>query len=97
MASEETKVAPANPFKLDRDALADFNVDQMREQNKEKLEKYGGVQAVAAALKVDLSSGITGDDAGLRVDEFGALLLALNLPDNQVGGGGSGVSFGHSH
>lgn len=70
MASEETKVAPANPFKLDRDALADFNVDQMREQNKEKLEKYGGVQAVAAALEVDLSSGITGDDAGLRAEVY---------------------------
>lgn len=84
MASEETKVAPANPFKLDRDALADFNVDQMREQNKEKLEKYGGVQAVAAALKVDLSSGITGDDAGLRAEVYVCRFQCIACVDTTV-------------
>lgn len=66
MASE-SKVTPAHSYGLTNADLKNFNEDQMRDQNKERLEGKGGVEAVAAALKVDLAHGLKSDEHDLEL------------------------------
>lgn len=75
--AEESKTsartAADNPFDVSPKQLDDMNVDQMRDQNKERLAAFGGIQALARALKINLTVGITNDatDLSARASVFG--------------------------
>jgi len=80
--AEEHKTAPEHPFDVTQDDLEKMNVDQMRDANKEALIKFGGVQALARALKVDTENGLSGDatDVAARQEAYvdpGSLQVSL--------------------
>lgn len=58
---EKYKITPSS-FRLSIRDIESLNVDQMTDQNRERLKDFGGVPALLEALLVDAENGLSAEE-----------------------------------